>query len=168
MQARSLRCVNRWARQFGLTTWAPLKQCQASARRSVGRLRGGDLNTGERHSRDTRDDGTVTLCTLCAATVLSRDCRADFGRPLTKKVMSHSRDGPDRVSRHHRGQTLYLSQGVGIPPPPSVIHPKKVPDSRLFWAILGCKTKPRPNDIFNNCQILTPTPTPRPHPLNIH
>ena len=46
-------------------------------------LKGGDLNPGERHSRDTRDDGTVTLCTLRAATVLSRDCRADFGRPLT-------------------------------------------------------------------------------------
>ena len=55
---------------------------------------GGGLNPGERHSRDTRDDGTVTLCTLRAATVLSRDCRADFGRPLTKKAMSHSRDGP--------------------------------------------------------------------------
>ena len=55
---------------------------------------GGDLNPGERHSRDTRDDGTVTLCTLRAATVLSRDCRAHFGRRLTKKVMSHSRDGP--------------------------------------------------------------------------
>ena len=57
-------------------------------------LKGGDLNLGERHSRDTRDDGTVTLCTLRAATVLSRDCRADFGRPSAKKVMSHSRDGP--------------------------------------------------------------------------
>ena len=58
-------------------------------------LKGGeDLNSRERHSRDTRDDGTVTLCTLRAATVLSRDCRADFGRRLTKKVMSHSRDGP--------------------------------------------------------------------------
>ena len=57
-------------------------------------FKGRDLNPGERHSRDTRDDGTVTLCTLRAATALSRDCRADFGRPLTKKVMSHSRDGP--------------------------------------------------------------------------
>ena len=57
-------------------------------------FKGGDLNPGERHSRDTRDDGMVTLCTLCAATVLSRDCRADFGRHLTKKVMLHSRDGP--------------------------------------------------------------------------
>ena len=36
----------------------------------------------------------MTLCTLRAATVPSRDCRADFGRPLTKKEMSHSRDGP--------------------------------------------------------------------------
>ena len=56
-----------------------------------GILRGGNLNPGERHSRDTRDDG---LCTLRTATVLSRDCHADFGRPLTKKVMAHSRDGP--------------------------------------------------------------------------
>ena len=59
-----------------------------------GIFKGGDLNMEERHSRDTRDDGTVTLCTLHTATVLSRDCRASFGRPLTKKVMSHSRDGP--------------------------------------------------------------------------
>ena len=44
-------------------------------------LKGGDLNPGERHSRDTRDDGTVTLCTLRAATVLSRDCRADLVVP---------------------------------------------------------------------------------------
>ena len=83
---------------------------------------GGTL-TGERHSRDTRDDGMVTLCTLRAATVLSRDCRADFGRPSTKKVMSHSRDG--RVSRHHCGQTLYLSPGCGIPPPSVTPPPLK-------------------------------------------
>ena len=55
---------------------------------------GVDLNPGERHSCVTRDDSTVTLCTLRAATVLSRNCCAEFGRPLTKKVMSHSRDGP--------------------------------------------------------------------------
>ena len=41
-------------------------------------FKGGDLDPGERHSRDTRDDGTVTLCTLRAATVLSRNCRADL------------------------------------------------------------------------------------------
>ena len=37
---------------------------------------GGDLDTGERHSRDTWDDRTVTLCALRAgaATVLSRNC----------------------------------------------------------------------------------------------
>ena len=40
------------------------------------------------------DDGTVTLCALRAATVLSRNCCADFGRPLTKKVLLHSRDRP--------------------------------------------------------------------------
>ena len=32
--------------------------------------------------RVTRDDGTVTLCTLRAATVLSRNCCADFGHPF--------------------------------------------------------------------------------------
>ena len=53
-----------------------------------------DLNPGERHSPDARDDGTVTLCNLRAATVLSRNCRADFGCPLTKQVMLHSRDSP--------------------------------------------------------------------------
>ena len=36
----------------------------------------------------------MTLRALRLATVLSRDCCADFGRALTKKVMSHSRDGP--------------------------------------------------------------------------
>ena len=38
----------------------------------------GDLNPGERHSRVTWDDGTVTLCALRAATVLSRNCCADL------------------------------------------------------------------------------------------
>ena len=32
-------------------------------------LEGGDLNPGEQHSRDTRDDGTVMLCTLRHAIV---------------------------------------------------------------------------------------------------
>ena len=39
-------------------------------------------------------DGTVTLCALPAATVLSRNCCADFGRSLTKKVVLYLRDGP--------------------------------------------------------------------------
>ena len=88
-------------------------------------LKGGDLklNPGERHSRDTRDDGTVTLCTLRAATVLSRDCRADFGRPSTKKVMSHSRDGPG-VTAPSRTNIVPLT-GVWNPPPPSV--------TPLYW-----------------------------------
>ena len=90
-------------------------------------LQGGDLNPGERHSRDTdtRDDGTVTLCTLRTATVLSHDCRADFGRPLTKKVMSHSRDGPG-VTAPLRTNIVPLT-GVWIPPLP--LPPfRKVPD----------------------------------------
>ena len=53
-----------------------------------------DLNLGERDSRVTRDDGTVTLCALRAATVPSRNCRAGFGRPLTTQAMLHLRDGP--------------------------------------------------------------------------
>ena len=76
---------------------------------------GGTLTPGERHSRDTRDDGTVTLCTLRAATVLSCDCCADFGRPLTKKVMSHSRDGPG-VTAPLRTNIAPLT-GVWNPPP---------------------------------------------------
>ena len=89
-------------------------------------LKGGDLNPGERHSRDTRDDGTVTLCTLRAATVLSRDCRADFGRPLTKKVMSHSRDGPG-VTAPSQTNIVPLT-GVWNPPPfryPPLKSPRK-------------------------------------------
>ena len=78
-------------------------------------FKGGDLNPGERHSRDTRDDGTVTLCTLRAATVLSRDCRADFGRPLTKKVMSHSRDGPG-VTAPSRTNIVPLTRVWNTPP----------------------------------------------------
>ena len=78
-------------------------------------FKGGDLNPGERHLRDTRDDGTVTLCTLRAATVLSRDCRADFGRPSTKKAMSHSRDGPG-VTAPSRTNIVPLT-GVWNPPP---------------------------------------------------
>ena len=53
----------------------------------------GGLNPGERHSRVTRDHGTVMLCAPCTTTVLSHNCCTDLGRPLTKKVMSHSRDG---------------------------------------------------------------------------
>ena len=50
--------------------------------------------TGERRSRVTQENGMVTLCTLRTATVLSRNCCADFGCPLTMKIMSRSRDGP--------------------------------------------------------------------------
>ena len=46
-----------------------------------GIFKGGDLNPGERHSRVTRHDGTVTLCALRTATVLSRNCCSDFGVP---------------------------------------------------------------------------------------
>ena len=88
--------------------------------RKSGIFKGGDLNPGEGHARDIRDDGTVTLCTLRAATVLSHDCRADFGRPLTKKVMSHLRDGPG-VTAPSRTNIVPLTRVWN--PPPSVTPP---------------------------------------------
>ena len=66
---------------------------------------GGDVNTGERHSRVTRHDGTLTLCTLyCHATV------------------EHWHDGPDVTApmpTNHCTSRL----GVESPPPPSVSPP---------------------------------------------
>ena len=59
-----------------------------------------------------------------------RDCLADFGRPLTKVVMSHSRDGPG-VMAPSRTNVVPLT-GVWNPPP-SVTPPQKVPDI----AVLG-------------------------------
>ena len=78
---------------------------------------GGDLNPGERHSCDTRDDGTVTLCTLRAGAALSRDCCTDFGRPLTKRVMSRLRDGPGVTAPP---QTNIVPPTRARNPPPSV------------------------------------------------
>ena len=90
-------------------------------------------------------DGTVTLCTLRAATVLSRHCRADFGRRLIKKVMSHSRDGPG-VTTPLLTNTVPLT-GVWHPPP-SVTNPlrmsgcTKSPGFRAFPCIfLGTLTR---------------------------
>ena len=69
------------------------------------------------HRWDTPcDDGTVTLCALRAATALSRNSWADFGRPLPKRWCRTR--VTVRMSRHHRGQTLYLSRRCGIPPLP--------------------------------------------------
>ena len=90
----------------------------------------GDLNPGERHSRDTRDDCTVTLCILRATTVLSRDCRADFGRPSTKKVMSHSCDGPG-VTAPSRTNIVALT-GVWNPPPIRYPPPPPLKSPRLL------------------------------------
>ena len=134
-----------------------------------GRFKGGDLNPGKRHSRDTRDDGTVMLCTLRAAIVLSRDCRADFGRPLPKKVMSHSRDGPG-VTAPSRKDIVPLT-GVWNPPPlPSPPLEKSPTNLRflLFPADLRSKicsflrppnfgsvpTTPDPNTIFCLCKSI--------------
>ena len=79
----------------------------------------------------------MTLCTLHAATVLSRDCRADFGRPLAKKVMSHSRDGPG-VTAPSRTNIVPLT-AVWNPPPSYTLPPPplKVPDlSRFCFALV--------------------------------
>ena len=84
----------------------------------------------------------MTLCTLRAATVLSRDCRADFGRPLRKKVMSHSRDGPG-VTAPLRTNIVTLT-GVWKTPR-SVTPPLKSPRAisgpfvffRCFFRIFG-------------------------------
>ena len=57
---------------------------------------------------------TFLLC-LCAATVLSRNCCADFGRPLAKKVMSHSRDG--LVFTAPLPKNIVPLTGVWNPPP---------------------------------------------------
>ena len=91
-----------------------------------GILKGLDLSPVERHSRDTRGDGTVTLCALRAATVLSRNCCADFGRLLAKKVMSHSRDGPG-VTAPLRTNIVPLTAVWNSPPS---VAPLKVPDFR--------------------------------------
>ena len=71
----------------------------------------------------------MKLCTLHAATVLSRGCRADFGRPLTKKVMSHLRDGPG-VTAPSRANIVPLIRVWN--PPPSVTPPLKMPDLRTL------------------------------------
>ena len=67
----------------------------------------------------------MTLCTLRAATILSRDCRADFGRPLTKVMMSHLRDGPG-VTAPSRTNIVPLT-GVWNPPPLPLPPPLKSP-----------------------------------------
>ena len=77
-----------------ITRTAKTTKTQTRGLSAVRQFKGGDLNLGERHSHVTRDDGTVTLSTLRPTTVLSRNCCADFGRPLAKKVMSHSYGGP--------------------------------------------------------------------------
>ena len=74
----------------------------------------------------------MTLCTLRAATVLSRDCRADFGRPLAKKVMSHSRDGPG-VTAPLRTNVVPLT-GVWNTPP-SITPLKKSPKVPWFYIL---------------------------------
>ena len=97
-----------------------------------GILKGGTLTPG-------------TLCTLCDATGLSRDYRADFGRLLTKKVMSHSHDGP--------GVTAPLQTNIvpltGVWNPPSVPPPLKSP---RFWGLCGRFRRKVPGQLRENCR----------------
>ena len=80
----------------------------------------GHFYPGPRCSRVTRDGGTVMLCTLCSATVLSRNYCKDFGNPLTE-VMSHSHDGPC-VTAPLLTNTVPLT-GVQNHPPPLFSYP---------------------------------------------
>ena len=79
--------------------------------------------------------GTATLCTPFAATVtvLSRNFCADFGRPLTKKVMSSSRDGP--------GVAALLQTNVVVWSPffryPSLKSPRGNPDRPITDSPVG-------------------------------
>ena len=56
-----------------------------------------------------------------------RNCCADFGRPLTKKVMMHSRDGLGVTARL---QTNIVSLMAVWIPPSLPLPPLKVPDER--------------------------------------
>ena len=90
---------------------------------------------GEQHSHVTRDDGTVTLCSLRAATVLSCDCCTDFGRPLTKpkEAMPHSRDGPgagNGFSLRSLPPFTGVLRGLGLKVPHGVLFEQ-------FWALRG-------------------------------
>ena len=68
------------------------------------------------------DDGSHgTLCALRAATVLSRNCCTEFGRPLTEAVMMHSHDGPGVTAALLTN--IVLLTGVWKPRPPSVTPP---------------------------------------------
>ena len=103
--------------------------CRLSRLPFSGIFKGGGLEPGERHSRDTRDDGTVTLCTLRAATVLSRDCLPQIWSSFNSKVMSHSRDGPG-VTAPLRTNIVPLT-GVWNPPPSIPPPLKKSPTFHL-------------------------------------
>ena len=77
--------------------------------------KGGDLNPKERHSRDTRDDGTVPW--RFAPCALPLYCHSIVVQILV--VPQHRRRYHTRMTvRHHCGQTLSLSPGCGIPPLP--------------------------------------------------
>ena len=72
---------------------------------------------------------------LPLTTVLSHDCRADFGRPLRKRRWCRTRVTV-RVSWRHCGQTSYLSLGWGIPPPFRYPPPPpKVPDPTITYQV---------------------------------
>ena len=74
---------------------------------------GGTLTRGN----DTRVTPGMTV-PVRTATVLSRNCRADFGHRLTKKVMSHSRDSPGVTAPLRTDIVPLRVPGVWNPPLP--------------------------------------------------
>ena len=95
---------------------------------------GGGLNPGERHSRVTRGDGTVTLCALRAATVL-----LSCTQLLRRFWSSRNKGGWGRTSCDGPGVTAPLRTNI-VPltpvwnPPPSVTSPfKKAPNLPFLW-----------------------------------
>ena len=96
----SCRVATSWRQTCFKRTYVPGLGEERGAR--VGQfLRGGDLGPGNdvRHDdlRVARDDGTVlvTFCALRAATVLARNCCADFGWAFFSSGDSHWDDGTD-------------------------------------------------------------------------
>ena len=71
--------------QFGSFPDSPnCRSCLGNNRATANR---GDANQGERQSRASADDGTMTLCPLRTATVPSRRCCVRFDTPPTEGVV---------------------------------------------------------------------------------
>ena len=115
---------------------------------------GGGLNPGERHSRDTRDDGTATLCALRAATVRERKCARSFFwqtfwtppgvRDIPAKFPGHpgflsSKPKEDKVSRAGKKFSATTPSRGRPPPHRAVSGPKNLIFVLFFlaWTVLS-------------------------------